>query len=175
MDVETWLNQLLARLEETGPVGQSAWEYLRKRKINVSLRTQPTGARWTARGHIELHPSCADTGDDAYALSLIVHEVRHIQQGWLSALSVQGELEGWQVQFSFLKSLTGQYHSDSKVEHILAELMSLPLSDRAALKRARQLMQDFAGRKYRIDLLPLYPLGREIWYWLSLGRASHHS
>ena len=174
MDAEIWLNQLLARLDETGPVGQSALEYLRERKINVSLRAQPTGARWTARGHIELHPSTADTKDDAYALSLIVHEVRHLQQGWFTALSVQGELDGWQVQFSFLKSLTGRYHSDPKLNNIVAELMTLPLSDRAALKRARKLMQEFAGRKYRIDLLPLYPLGREIWFWLSSGRASHH-
>jgi hypothetical protein len=79
-------------------------------------------------------------------------------------------LDGWQVQFSFLKSLTGRYHSNPKLDRIVAELMSLPLGDRTALQCARKLMQDFAGRKYRIDLLPLYPLGRKIWFWLSGGR-----
>ena len=53
----------------------------------------------------------------------------------------------------------------------IAELTSLSPYDRAHLKRARVLMQSFAGKKYRIDLLPLYPLLAEIWFWLA-GRAS---
>jgi len=159
---------LLARLEASGPVGRAARGYLAARRVRVSLHAQSTGARWTVFGHIELNPT--QLADEAYALSLIVHEVRHLQQGWHTALSVQGELDGWQVQYAFLKSLTRRYHSNPKAEAILAELMSLPLADRAALKRARQLMREFAGRKYLIHLLPLYPLAREIWFWLSGGR-----
>jgi len=35
------------------------------------------------------------------------------------------------------------------------------------LKKAANLMQDYAGKGYRVDLLPLYPLGREIQYWVT--------
>jgi hypothetical protein len=45
--------------------------------------------------------------------------------------------------------------------------MTLPLAyGRDALKKAAKLMQDYAGKGYRIDLLPLFPLGREIRYWI---------
>lgn len=161
------LNELLARLDSTGPVGQAAREFLQARRVRVSLHPQPTGARWTAFGHIELSPS--NVADESYALSLIVHEVRHLQQGILGALSVRGELEAWQEQFAYLKSLTGKFSIFPRHNAMIEELMGLSLSSRADLKRARALMRAYAGRKYRIDLLPLYPLGREILFWL-IGR-----
>ena len=43
--------------------------------------------------------------------------------------------------------------------------MSLPLEhDRTILKKAAYLMQAYAGKGYRADLLPLFPLGQEIKY-----------
>jgi hypothetical protein len=91
MDDISWLDKLIARLDETGPEGRAARDFLRARRVRVGLRPQPTGARWTVLGHIELNPS--QLADEAYALSLIVHEVRHLKQGILGALSVRGELE----------------------------------------------------------------------------------
>ena len=45
--------------------------------------------------------------------------------------------------------------------------MTLPLGwDRAVLRRAVQLMQAYAGKGYRADLLPYYPLGKEVAYRL---------
>jgi hypothetical protein len=45
--------------------------------------------------------------------------------------------------------------------------MSLPLGwDRAVLRRAVDLMQAYAGKGYRADLLPYYPLGKELAYRL---------
>jgi hypothetical protein len=47
-------------------------------------------------------------------------------------------------------------------------MLSLPLTyDRDVLRRARNLMQAYAGKGYRADLLPLYPLGKEIRYRLT--------
>jgi hypothetical protein len=47
----------------------------------------------------------------------------------------------------------------------IEELMKLPLEyDRAILKQAAHLMQMYAGKGYRVDLLPLFPLGKEIKY-----------
>jgi hypothetical protein len=99
-------------------------------------------------------------------LSLLVHEVHHLKQGWHLALSVQGELEAWQVQFAYLKSLTQKYSPYPQHEATITELMMLSPSNREHLKHARVLMQRFAGKKYRIDLYPLYPLAREIQFLL---------
>jgi hypothetical protein len=91
-------------------------------------------------------------------LTLLIHEVKHLQQGMHVALSVYGELEAWQLQF-------GLYHrmTDAKMHKAIQEMLSLPLNwDRTALQRARELMQEYAGKGYRADLLPLYPLGKEI-------------
>jgi len=163
-----WVDHSLNILDQCGPEGRTALDFIRAHRVNISFHEQPTAARWTLGGHIQLHPRYAD-GDPgaAYPLSLIVHEVRHLQQGFFTALSVYGELDAWQLQFSFLKNLTGKYHDDPRHDFIIHELVSLPLSmDRNVLLKSRQLMQDYAGRKYRIDLLPLFPLMREFLFYL---------
>lgn len=154
------LDDLLSKLDETAEEGRAAREYLVSHRVRVSLRSQPTGARWTPFGHIELNPS--QLSNVPYALSLIVHETCHLKQGILQALSVQGELAAWQQQFAFLRSLTGKYSNSSNQEILIEELMSLSTENRADLLQARILMKEYAGRKYRIDWLPLYPLGRLI-------------
>ena len=169
--VESRLDHLLTRLATTGEAGEAAHAFMREHRVRLRLRTQSTGARWTLFGNIELSPSLAEGEDDAYALSLIIHEVHHLKQGWHKALSVFGELEAWQVQFAYLKSLTKKYSPSPQHEALITELMSLSPSNREHLKRARVLMQSFAGKKYRIDLLPLFPLGREVWNRLK-GRQS---
>jgi hypothetical protein len=153
------LDKLLDRLDETGPEGRAARDYLAVRRIRVGLRPQPTGARWTVLGGVQLSPS--QLANEAYALSLIVHEVRHLKQGVLGALSVRGELEAWQEQFTYLKSLTGRYSASPQRASIIEELMTLSINSRADLQRARALMREYAGPKYRIDWLPLFPLGRK--------------
>ena len=46
--------------------------------------------------------------------------------------------------------------------------MALPLGyDRHVLREAACLMQAYAGKGYRVDLLPLFPLPREIKYWVT--------
>ena len=164
MDNDSRLTGLLDRLEATGPEGRAARDFLRARRVKVGLRPQPTGARWTLFGHIELHPNQVD--NEAYALSLIVHEVRHLKQGILGALSVRGELEAWQEQFAYLKSLTEKYSSSPRHNAIIEQLMTLSLDSRADLIRARELMCEYAGPKYRINWLPLYPLGSKIHFLL---------
>ncbi len=159
-----WLDQLLIELGRCEPQGQAALHFLKVRGVKVSFHDQPTAARWTLAGNIQLHPLYATGAPDApYPLSLIVHEVRHLQQGIFTALSVYGELEAWQVQFSFLQSLTGQYHSNIKLNSIINDLMNLKLKeDRKILTRAISLMKAYAGKGYRVNMLPLYPLPREI-------------
>lgn len=164
VDRVAWTHQLVTNLERFGPEAAEALRYLHKHGTRVSIHDQPTGARWTADRRIEIHPRYAQLPpDDPYPLSLIVHEVRHLRQGVFTALSVYGELDAWQLQFRLLKSWTGHYHADSRKNDLLTQVMSLPLGwDRAVLERARRLMQAYAGKQYRVDLLPLYPLPAEI-------------
>ena len=164
MDNASPLDRLLTRLDETGPEGRLARDFLRTRRIKVTLRPQSAGARWTPFGNIELNPT--QMANEAYALSLLVHEVRHLKQGKIQALSVQGELDAWQEQFVFLKSLTGKYSSSPRHQAIIEEMMTLSRDSRADLDRARQLMREFAGPKYHIYWLPLFPIGREMQFWV---------
>jgi hypothetical protein len=54
-----------------------------------------------------------------------------------------------------------------KMHPSIEKLLALPLSwDRAVLGQACRLMQEYAGKGYRADLLPYYPLGKEIRYRL---------
>ena len=163
-----WTQQLISNLERFGSEAADALRYIQKRGTRVSVHDQPTAARWTADRRIEIHPRYAQLApDDPYALSLIVHEVRHLQQGPLTALSIYGELEAWQLQFGLLKTWTGHYRTDVSKEDVLQHVMSLHLGwDRAMLEEARRLMQVYAGRQYRVDLLPLYPLPAEVFYRL---------
>ena len=164
-----WVTQLLASLDRSGPVGQEAVSYVQRHGIHVGIRAQSAGARWTPWNRIDIHPRYTERPASApYALSLVVHEVRHLQQGWTTALSVYGELDAWQCQFRFLQSLPGRHEEAADREGIIRKLMALPLGwDRAVLRTARDLMRAYAGKTYRVDLLPLYPLHRELPFLLT--------
>ena len=163
-----WVTQLLASLDRSGPVGHEAVSFVKLHGIHVGIRAQSAGARWTPWNRIESHPRYAGRPAGAsYALSLLVHEVRHVQQGWMTALSVYGELDAWQCQFRFLQSLPRRHEEAADRGRIIPKLMALPLGwDRAALRTARDLMRAYAGRTYRVDLLPLYPsIERILAHW----------
>ena len=162
-----WHNSLLDELAKTGEAGSQTVDYLRAHHTGISFRKRgpSVGALWTPWRSIQLNTLYLnhENLNEPRLLSLIVHETRHLQQGIFTALSVYGELDAWQVDFNFQKSLTGEYpHA------LVAEICALPLDlDRTVLKKAQTLMQAYAGKGYRIDLLPLYPLPREICYWLA--------
>jgi hypothetical protein len=163
-----WQTDLLNQLDKSGPDAQSAAEFIRKRRIKVGFRKASpwVGAFWFADGNIYLNATrySPDTGvTNPRVLCLVVHEAHHLKQGPLTALSVYGELEAWQVDFRLYSRLT-----NSAPNGPLVELLSLPVSwDRSMLRQARLLMQAFAGNGYRADLLPLYPAHKEIAWWIT--------
>ncbi len=167
MDHVAWVNTLFEHICDVGDEGKATVDYLRARRTKISFKeVRPNvGAFWTVFGNIRLnsHYYSYDTSlDDLRIKTLIIHETRHLQQGMITALSVYGELEAWQLEFGIYHRVKGRYPHSA-----IAELMTLPLAyDRAVLKQAAKLMQDYAGKGYRIDLLPLYPLGREVRYWI---------
>lgn len=167
MEHSIWVNTLLDRVCELGEEGQYAMQYVRKHRTRIGFKkARPNvGAFWTLFGNINLNSHYYNREiplDDLRIRTLIIHEVRHLQQGLITALSVYGELDAWQLEFGIYYRIKGKYPHPA-----VAELMTLPLSyDRGVLKKAAKLMQDYAGKGYRADLLPLFPAGRELRYWI---------
>jgi len=168
MEHAAWIKNLLDGVASVGDEGVAAVSYIRANRTSIGIkRARPNvGAFWTMFGNIRLnsHYYTYETPlDDLRIKTLIIHEARHLQQGPIIALSVYGELDAWQLEFRVYHRIKGKYPHSA-----IAELMTLPLEyDRAVLRNAVNLMQAYAGKGYRIDLLPLYPLGREIQYWLT--------
>lgn len=167
MDHLLWKENLFEAVTELGEEGRSAVEFLRTRGTRIGFRrVRPSiGAFWTIFGSIHLNSryyAYETPFDDLRIKTLIIHEARHLQQGLVTALSVYGELDAWQLEFGIYHRIKGNYPHPA-----IGELMELPLGyDRAALQKAVSLMQAYAGTGYRADLLPLYPLPLEIEYWI---------
>ena len=168
MDLIAWKQTILDQLASLGEEGHTAAEYLRAHRTYIGFwkARKNVGAFWTFLRTVHLNSlyySMNAETKNIDMLTLLIHEVKHLQQGVFLALSIYGELEAWQLQFRLYYRLTGK-----PVHPVIAEMLSLPLAyDRAVLRRAQGLMQAYAGKGYRADLLPLYPLGREIKYWLT--------
>lgn len=168
MEHAVWLEKLYEAVAGLGEEGRETVDFLKTRGVKIGFQKAcpSVGAFWTVFGNIRLNShyyGYVSSLDDVRLRTLIVHEARHLQQGILTALSVYGELDAWQVEFRLYHRLSGKYPHPA-----IAQLMTLPLVfDRKVLRLAAALMQEYAGRGYRVDLLPLYPLGREIRYWLN--------
>ncbi|GAB4418418.1 MAG: hypothetical protein Kow002_05310 [Anaerolineales bacterium] len=158
---------MFARMEQLGAEGQQAAAFLRARRTKVGFKKarRSVGGFWALGKSIYLNSyyySYENTLHDLRAVTLLVHEVRHLQQGFWTALSVYGELDAWQLEFRIYHKVRKRYPHPA-----IEEIMSLPPGwNREVLRRAVHLMQDYAGKGYRADLLPLYPLDKEIKYRL---------
>ena len=141
------------------------WIETRRVKIGFLKQSDATAAIWTLGQRIYLNPkyfSPMTPPNDPRILAILCHEVCHLRQGVFTAMSVYGELEAWQLGFRIEQNLSGR-----TLPPVIEEMLTLPLNlDRKVLAHARQLMLAYAGKGYRADLLPLYPLGKEIKFWL---------
>ncbi len=168
MEHQAWKENLLESVAQLGEEGRQAVDFLRMRrtKIGIKQARSSVGAFWTVFGNIHLNSryyTYETPFDNLRIKTLIIHEARHLQQGLVTALSVYGELDAWQLEFAVYRRIMGSYPHSA-----IAELMSLPLAfNRTVLKEAACLMQTYAGKGYRIDLLPLFPLPLEVKYRLT--------
>lgn len=168
MQNSEWLEKYFEKVAQSSTEGREAVEYVRARKVKVGMRRarKSVGAFWTLEGKFflnSIHHTQESTLENPRAWTLFVHEVRHLQQGPLTALSIYGELDAWQIEFNLYKKLTGK-----TLQTTLEELLSLPLNmDRGNLQRARKLMMQYAGKGYGANWLPLYPIHKEIKYWVT--------
>ena len=167
MEHSTWMNGLLENLSRFGDEGHTTAEYIRDHRTKIAFKhNKPSiGAWWTIFRNINLNSlyySYDKSLKNTRVFTLIIHEVRHLQQGLITALSVYGELDAWQLEWNLYHRIHGKYPRPA-----IEELMSLSLGwDRIVLRRAVKLMQAYATKDYRADLLPLYPLWKEISYLL---------
>ena len=166
MKTKAWKEAVLKNLAKTDDLGKESVEYVYQHKVRIRFKrySKSTGARWFLFQQISLNTRYYSTDtalDDPGMLGLLVHEIHHLRQGTLKAFSVYGELDAWQVEYRFYKKLR-----PVKLHPAIEEILTLPLNyDRENLRRAAKLMQDTAGKGYRIDLYPLYPFHKEIAYW----------
>ena len=168
MEHSVWTENLLEAVAQLGEEGRATVEFLHIHKTQIGFRrVRPNiGAFWTVFGNIRLNSlyyTYETPFDELRIKTLIIHEARHLQQGLMTALSVYGELDAWQLEFGIYYRIKRNYPHSA-----IAELMNLPLEhDRSILKQAAHLMQTYAGKGYRVDLLPLFPLDKEIKYWFT--------
>jgi hypothetical protein len=168
MEHSIWKENLLEAVAQLGEEGRAAVDFVRIHKTKIGFkRVRPNvGAFWTVLGTIQLNSlyyTYQTSMDDLRIKTLVIHEARHLQQGIMTALSVYGELDAWQLEFGIYHRIKGVYPHKA-----IEEIMSLPLKyDRPILKKAAYLMQAYAGKGYRVDLLPLFPWKKEIKYWMA--------
>jgi hypothetical protein len=168
MDHAVWQEKLLEAVAGLGEEGSAAAAYLSEHRTRIGFIKvgKSAGALWMPFRNIRLNSYYYnyDTPlDDLKLKTLIIHEAWHLQQGYVKALSVYGELEAWQLEFRVYHNVKGRYPHPA-----IAELMTLPLEyDRNVMKQAAACMQAYGGKGYRIDLYPIYPIGREITYWIT--------
>jgi hypothetical protein len=160
-----WQEKFLEAVPNCSDEGREAVDYIRAHKTHVGIKRarKSVGAFWTLFKTVHLnarHHSRESSLINPHAWTLLIHEVRHLQQGPLTAFSIYGELDAWQYQFQVSKKIAGK-----SLSPLAEEILSLPLNmDRDNLKRARQLMTRYAGKCYGAILLPLYPIHKEIEY-----------
>jgi hypothetical protein len=168
MNEAEWLERYFQKVSESSEEGAEAVRFVRENRVRVGMKRarRSVGAYWTWTKSFylnNLHYTMESALENPRAVTLFVHEVRHLQQGIWTAISIYGELDAWQYEFRLYKKLTGK-----SLKPELEELLALPLTnDRLTLKQARRLMTKFAGIWYLAWLLPLYPIHKEIIYWVT--------
>jgi hypothetical protein len=166
-------SRVFQRLQEAGPLGAEAVAFIQAKKVRLGFYKQyKSGAGWTFLRNITLAPEVKL--DNPYALCLIIHEAFHLKQSVLERLSMRGELLAWQHQERAYFELSGKQIGESGQAYggkrkYWDELMLLSAESRDNLKKAQELTRKISPA-YRSYCLPLYPLHREILYFLKQGK-----
>ena len=169
-----WEEALLNNLACAGPLGLHAAEYLRCNRIQLKVvNNDATNLWWKMKWGISgprMQPAmflsrhlANKPPDSAWLMASIVHETRHLQQGFWTAFSVYGELDAWQTGFHFYQTLPGHRAISAPVQRLL----ELPLShERSILRQARDFINQCENGGSS--------LGRQIW-WLIRRKKSYQN
>ncbi len=166
-----WKQQLIANLQAAGPVSRRLARYALDHRVRIWFWKQDrTGGIWLPGNIIVLSTNSYSAGmppDNPYLLRVVAHEVRHLEQGLLTAPTVYGELDAWQVEHRVNRELLGDPHAS--LGAAWDELAELPLCySRPHLRYARRLMKRVSPA-YPIYGWPLLPLTPRAWWEAGRG------
>ena len=166
-DQQAWQIEVLASLLNAGPICQHAAQYIMDNGVEFTFGQQlASGAAWTVAGNIQLNSKnyslkTAST-DDAWMLSLIVHEAKHLEQGAPFSgvpLSVEGELEAWQTQYQAMVELAnnGIGTAPRRGTHFynIGHLPSNPTDRDLRVARSEMIAHQGGPLNYLVWVLPL--------------------
>ena len=165
--------QVFQTLMAAGTLNASAAQFMKQTKIRLGFHQQyKSGAGWTFLRNITLAPGGKLL--DPYTLCLISHEVIHIQQPFLTRLSVFGEMLAWQFQIKAYRELTGKDIGDygeayGGTKVYWDQIAQLSADSRDDILKAQALMKKVSPN-YRSDCLPLFPLAKEMGFYFGKGR-----
>ena len=168
MEESPWLEQYFEKVASSSREGMDAVAYVREHKTRIGFKK----ARKNVSAFVtifrnfylnSIHFTSESVLKSPRAWVLFIHETLHLKQGLIITMSIYGELEAWQLENRVYKRITGQ-----TLRPIMEELLTLPLNmNRANLRRAREIMTEYAGKGYGANFLPLYPIHKEILYWVT--------
>lgn len=168
MEESAWREQYFKNVASSSPEGMDAVNYvlehgihigIKKARINVSAFTTLFRRFYLNSVHFTQETAL----ENPRAWALFIHETLHLKQGLFTMLSIYGELEAWQLENRVYKRITGK-----TLRPIIEELLTLPFGmNRDVLRRARAIMTEYAGKGYGANFLPLYPIHKEILYWIT--------
>jgi hypothetical protein len=168
MEQAEWLEKYFERIAQSCDEGHEAVDFVRARRARVGIKKarKSVGAFFTLTKRIYLNAhyhTYESSLENPHAWTLFIHEACHLKQGVVVAMSIYGELEAWQTEFRVFQKISGK-----PLKPILNELLAMPLGmNRANLRRAREIMMEHAGKGYGANWLPLYPIHKEIKYWVT--------
>ena len=141
-----------------GSEAREAVNYIINHQVHLKFDQQMppgTGAYWESDGKTL---DFGKTNNNAFLLSLIVHETIHLGQGPLGAITVSGELEAWQVQMRVYYILTRGKYPYARVD--VQKLLSYSTLDAwTPLKNIeiRILLEKMSPGYHAYCLFPMWP------------------
>ncbi len=172
-------DDIFRQLSSPGLIPSLTLAYFKKHKVKLGFLAQGySGGGWTLLHNITIAPG-TDL-NNRHTLSLIIHEVFHLGQPILTRLSIYGELLAWQYQQqgyqqAFGEVIGGSSEAFAGTADKWNELSRLSPGSRSDLAKAQEIMREISPG-YRSDCLPLYPLIKEVWYFLQqkeFGKAAN--
>ena len=164
------LKTLLKNLDGFAPYGPPAAAYLRAHATGFGYFAQTgNAAAWTLFNNLILRPE-TDLNHPR-TMAILIHEVLHLQQAFTLRLSIQGELLAWQLEYQVYHAATGKCYGEAGAPFAGSKaqwesLLQLSSDVREDLAKAQRIMKEISP-SYRSHLLPLYPLGHELWHRLT--------
>ncbi len=167
-----WLEGIQTALERTGAHGMEAARFLREHRTRIGVRQQSAGRAGPSTAGLRLIPdTCRMAASPPTPSALSSTRSVTFGRGRSRRFRSMANLGPGESSSAICGSSGVPAPGSAHQKELIDELLALPHGwNRIGLSAARRLMREYAGKAYRIDLLPLYPIQYELAYALT-GRA----